>query len=233
MAATQQEYTLRLPDGRGTIPISFLDASSIAIVASLLERSATVEVHLTPADEADTAGHAMTPDSALVAVTFGDDVEGHTLSLRFPNPAAAFDFQKRLMATGVVVATLAVGAVGIGIAAQSAQDAAPQPGPAIVQPHTPAGPPTRDAHPGIDAPAPSVYYSASSAQSGVHGPETAPAPSIYYSASSAQSGVHGPAGAAVDDTSDVGLGTGAGTVTDGQLPDQTNPRGPDKELRGV
>jgi hypothetical protein len=46
-------------------------------------------------------------------------------------------------------------------------------------------------HPAVPY-APSIYYSASSALSGVHGPRLPYMPGIYYSASSALSGVHGP-----------------------------------------
>jgi hypothetical protein len=127
------EYALELPEGGGAIPISFLDEASAETVRRLLEDSASVKVRVVQADEADTAGHALAAGSVLVNAIFGDDVEGHAMSLRFANPAAAAEFRKRLLATGLIAATLAAGAIGVGVASQSVPDIGAQPGAAPAQ----------------------------------------------------------------------------------------------------
>jgi hypothetical protein len=194
------EYALQLPGGGGPIPISFLDEAAADQVRSLLEQSESVQVRLTQADEADTMGHVLAAGSIFVSATFGDDVEGHALSLRFPNQAAAAEFQKRLLASGLIAATLVTGAIGAGIMAQAGADQAASPGPAIEAAAAPRDPSiyysAASAQSGVEGPEvvrePSVYYSAASAQSGVEGPEMVREPSVYYSASSAESGVQGP-----------------------------------------
>src|SRR3990172_9043385 len=137
------EYALQLPDGGGSIPISFLDQASADLVRSLLERSETIQVRVVQAEDADTEGHALTPGSVFVNALIGDDVEGHTLSLRFPSPAEAVEFQKRLLTAGLLAATLAIGAVGASAISQSAPDIGAQPGAAISE--TQYAPAVRDA----------------------------------------------------------------------------------------
>ena len=44
-----------------------------------------------------------------ISLRFDDDVEGHALSLHFPNAEKADEFRKRLIATGVLAGALIVG----------------------------------------------------------------------------------------------------------------------------
>jgi hypothetical protein len=228
---SSSEYALQLPDGSGPVPIGLLDAAAADKIRALLERSETVEVRLSAASDDDTAGHEMSAGSVVVQATFGDDVEGHAFSLRFTNAAGAADFQKKLIATGAMAATIAAAAVGAGILAQSVPaNPAGDVAPVFAAPDRPAD---WDAahHMGVASgtqQAPGIYYSASSAESGIREDVQASvpqAPGIYYSASSAESGIQ------------VGVVDGAiqlgGGATEEALPDQTNLRGTDKSLPGV
>lgn len=80
-------------------------------------------------DDADTEGHAFAPTTIRV-IADGDDTEGHALALHFPSLEEADAFRMRLLTTGVLVATVALGATaGIGLGAMAgagaAGDAAP------------------------------------------------------------------------------------------------------------
>ncbi len=60
-------------------------------------------------DEGDTSGHLAGGTDLTVSLRFEDDVEGHALSLHFPNAQKADEFRKRLMVGGVVAGALIVG----------------------------------------------------------------------------------------------------------------------------
>ena len=64
-----------------------------------------------PADD-DTEGHVASSAVTVVVSTDDDDTEGHAISLHFPSVQEANDFRKRLMAAGLITATIAVGAAG-------------------------------------------------------------------------------------------------------------------------
>jgi len=90
-------------------------------------------------DEGDTAGHAMDATSVSISLRFDDDVEGHALSLHFPDARRAEAFRTRLLATGVVVGALVVGVTAAQLsgtiqATSIGAGAVPAPGPAQVQP---------------------------------------------------------------------------------------------------
>jgi hypothetical protein len=68
-------------------------------------------------DESDTEGHAFAGTRIRVIVEDADDAEGHAMSLRFPSIEEAATFRKRLLASGVLVGTVALGAIaGTGLA---------------------------------------------------------------------------------------------------------------------
>jgi len=93
-------------------------------------------------EDQDTSGHASASDLA-VSLRFEDDVEGHALSLHFPNAQKADEFRKRLLAGGVVAGALIVGVTAAQLSAGApttsvaapAPIVAPAPGP-IAQPLT-------------------------------------------------------------------------------------------------
>lgn len=74
-------------------------------------------------DDTDTEGHAF--GNTRVRVIVEDDTEGHALDLHFPSQAEAEAFRKRLLLTGVLAGTIALGAAGgIGLANMTTGDAA-------------------------------------------------------------------------------------------------------------
>ena len=78
-------------------------------------------------DDLDTEGHGRSGGPAVrVIVSDDDDTEGHALSIHFPSTAEADAFRKRLMLTGALVGTVALGAAGgIGLANLSNAEAGP------------------------------------------------------------------------------------------------------------
>src|SRR3954451_9403396 len=98
------------------------------------ERSITISL---PSE--DTSGQILRDPRTIDVVVIGDDTEGHSLSLRFPNSQDAGEFRRRLMLTGALAGTLVVGSItastamnqsanSVGIGAQpAAVQAAPAP----------------------------------------------------------------------------------------------------------
>jgi hypothetical protein len=73
-----------------------------------------VAVQVGPTDTPDVSGHALEGATIDVILTVGDDVEGHTFSLRFPSLEDAQRMRTRLAAGGLLIAALAVGSVAVG-----------------------------------------------------------------------------------------------------------------------
>ncbi len=78
-------------------------------------------------EDDDTEGHAFR-GGPVVRVSLGDedDTEGHAIAIHFPSRTEADAFRRRLMVTGVLVGTVALGAAsGVGLSAlQSDSDSA-------------------------------------------------------------------------------------------------------------
>ena len=73
----------------------------------------------------DVEGHAMSSTLRVRAFEGDDDTEGHAISIHFPSREEAEAFRRRLMVTGVLAGTLALGAAGgIGLANLGSGDAA-------------------------------------------------------------------------------------------------------------
>ena len=64
-----------------------------------------------PASDDDVEGHALST-AVSVVVSGDDDVEGHAMSLHFPSVQEANEFRRRLLAAGLITATVAIGAAG-------------------------------------------------------------------------------------------------------------------------
>jgi hypothetical protein len=78
----------------------------------------TARVRVTLSDDDDTEGHGPGGDTLTVILSDEDDVEGHAIAIHFPSRADADAFRKRLLLTGVLVGTVALGAAGgIGLSA--------------------------------------------------------------------------------------------------------------------
>src|SRR5438045_6633895 len=100
-------------------PIKFGSTESEAQVRGLLSKVDTMRVRVRLADEQDVEGHLFGGgDQSLVLalqLSGDDDVEGHAISIHFPDAEQARRFRNELLAAGVLTATLAMG-VGSGIA---------------------------------------------------------------------------------------------------------------------
>jgi len=83
-------------------------------MADLIGREGdSARIRLMPSEEDDTEGHGRSATLRLRALPEdGDDTEGHAISLHFPNAEAADQFRRRLIATGVIAATVTLGALG-------------------------------------------------------------------------------------------------------------------------
>lgn len=73
----------------------------------------STHVQIAPADEADTQGHGAQFATGVIVRPEGDDTEGHAISLHFPTAEEAAAFRRRLLATGLIVGTVTIGAVGV------------------------------------------------------------------------------------------------------------------------
>ena len=81
-------------------------------------------VVLDDSDEADTEGHG-TGATLRVKLADGDDTEGHAIAIHFPTRSDADAFRRRLLVTGVLAGTIALGtAGGIGLSALQSDDGA-------------------------------------------------------------------------------------------------------------
>jgi hypothetical protein len=145
-------------------------------------------------DEDDTVGHGLR-GGPVVRVTLADedDTEGHAIAIHFPSRAEADAFRRRLLVTGVLVGTVALGAAGgVGLSALQS-DAGPATAPAAA---TQAGP--MDVHE-----APAFGINAAATQAGPMDVHEAPA--------------FQPAAAPIDADRDIGImdasGAAAGTQT--------------------
>lgn len=99
--------------------------------------SGKVRIHSTEDDD-DTEGHKATI-AVRVMVETDDDTEGHAISIHFPTVKEADAFRRRLLVTGVLAGTVALGAAG-GVALSSLQTdsaAGTAAGAAITQPADP------------------------------------------------------------------------------------------------
>ena len=145
MSAQEMTFTIQLDDG-SLAEARVWDAKSAEAMRKAVEAPKPLRVKA--AAPADTAGHDLANDTLAVSITLEGDVEGHTMILRLPSAAEAREFQKRLLITGALAASLVVGAAGANLAMQQGAQAVPQAGPAITYPTW--------VDPGKDAPAISV-----------------------------------------------------------------------------
>ena len=74
----------------------------------------------------DTSGHAFnaTTVHALIAGPGEDDTQGHAIQLHFPTAEQARDFRNRLLVTGALLTTVAVGGIAAPIVVDTLTDAA-------------------------------------------------------------------------------------------------------------
>src|SRR5919198_4342847 len=128
MEELQSEMPLRLSTADGDITtVAIVDRETEQWLRNKLAHKAAVDIRVRE-PEGDVVGHQASADTIVVVVSMpdgDDDVAGHAMSLRFPNIATAKDFERRMLATGLLVVTVAAGAAGVGIASQTSPVGAP------------------------------------------------------------------------------------------------------------
>jgi hypothetical protein len=135
---TEQQYVIDLgPEGRGIV-----DAEEVPWLHEKLREPGSTRVRIRATDD-DTEGHGATGTLVRVLVEDDDDTEGHAIAIHFPSREEADAFRRRLLVTGVLVGSVALGAVGgVGLANLSQDGQAGSVGGTVVQ--TQVGP--MDAH---------------------------------------------------------------------------------------
>jgi hypothetical protein len=102
MTPSEQPFTIILDDDDANVAEGKLPGADAG--PTWAKHRVTVQL-----DEGDTAGHSIDASSVSITLHFDDDVEGHALSLHFPDARKADEFRRRLLATGVVAGALVVG----------------------------------------------------------------------------------------------------------------------------
>ena len=131
---SEQQYVIELGSGDRAI----VDADDTGWLEEKLRREPGKTFRFLP-DDNDTEGHWRGGPHVRVMIDDEDEVEGHALSIHFPTVAEADAFRRRLMLTGVLVGTVAIGtAAGVGLSALQSTDTGSSTGAATVA--TQAGP---------------------------------------------------------------------------------------------
>jgi hypothetical protein len=131
--AIADQFIVELDDGQKAVIAETVEAERL--LRGRLPEGDNLRTRIALSGDGDVEGHTASGNSVAVTLEIEGDTEGHALSLRFPTPQAARDFEKRMLATGVLVGTIAVGAVGIGLSQSAAQSAVgPAAQPAVVAP---------------------------------------------------------------------------------------------------
>jgi hypothetical protein len=107
------------PPGRQEIPaginndmreVRFTSAEGERSIRSKLAKGGPIAVRLRVPRDQDVEGHSLGDTAVLVRASIDDDdVEGHAISIHFPNAGQARDFRNGLIAAGALTATLALG----------------------------------------------------------------------------------------------------------------------------
>ncbi len=105
---TEQQYMIDL-DGEGR---AIVEAPDVEWLEERFGRQPGPQRLALRADTADTEGHALAGTRVRVLVADDDDTEGHAIALHFPSRQEADAFRRRLLITGAVVGTVALGAIG-------------------------------------------------------------------------------------------------------------------------
>lgn len=114
--------------------VGFISRDHEARVQAILKQRGNVQVRLVPAEEGDVEGHVLATNESAVVARLGlddDDVEGHAISIHFPNAEEARQFRMRLLAAGALTASIALGtgaaiALGPGLQGDASGAAAGQ-----------------------------------------------------------------------------------------------------------
>ena len=123
MADDEYQVTLEGPDTEGHARrLTFAPESDDEWLREKLGSDGKTRVRIRAADDEDDAeGHAARVSNTLrVIVETDDDTEGHAISIHFPSREEADLFRRRLLATGVLVGAVAIGATAGGALADRA-----------------------------------------------------------------------------------------------------------------
>lgn len=119
---TDQQFVIELGDDQRAV----VEGSDTAWLREKLgQQPGPMRIRVRYGDD-DTEGHGLGAGVGVRVIADGDDdTEGHAISIHFPSRADADSFRKRMLITGVLAGTVALGAAGgIGLANMSSDQAA-------------------------------------------------------------------------------------------------------------
>jgi len=122
---TDQEYVIELDDTEGhSTHRGIVETQDPEWLRGRLGGdTGTKQFRRRPDDSGDTEGSELRTASVVRVIVDDDDVEGHAISIHFPSRAEADAFRRRLLVTGVLVGTVALGAAGgAGLSALQSDD---------------------------------------------------------------------------------------------------------------
>jgi len=116
----EQQYVIDLgADGRG-----FVDVKDAPWLKDQLREPGSTRIRIRATEPADTEGHGAASTRMRVLIESEDDTEGHAIAIHFPTREEADAFRRRLLLTGVLAGSVALGAAGgIGLANLAQDDA--------------------------------------------------------------------------------------------------------------
>ncbi len=101
--------------------VLFTSAEGEGRIRSRLGKGEPIKVNLRVPSDQDVEGHSLGDTAVLAIAGFDDDdVEGHAISIHFPDVEQARRFRNNLIAAGALTATLALG-VGVSALTRDAQ----------------------------------------------------------------------------------------------------------------
>ena len=106
-------------EGHGNLGLKIVESGDADWLEERLRKdSGKSRFRITLGDEDDTEGHGGGGTTLRLNLADDDDTEGHAIAVHFPSRAEADAFRRRLLVTGVLVGTVALGAAGgIGLSA--------------------------------------------------------------------------------------------------------------------
>jgi hypothetical protein len=119
---SDKEFVIDMEDdteGHGGHGLKIVDSDDRDWLEDRLRKdSGKSKFRITLGDEDDTEGHGGGGSTLRLNLADDDDTEGHAIAIHFPSRAEADAFRRRLLVTGVLVGTVALGAAGgVGLSA--------------------------------------------------------------------------------------------------------------------